>query len=324
MFWAFFHIMDIRRALAGSQGRAVFAHVASALNAILYFAGMAALFDQAYPEWKAGVTLVIGAGYLFTLWSTRDRADEVTRDRFALTAVLLLVIATLQQYSNFALAVLWSVEAAILAALGLSRKQVHVWATACGILVLAFFAFLQTNAALKYEPISDFLLLFNLRAATLLTLVASCAAIGLFFKHWPEKQKTVIPTVMHGSWLVLMFMLMTVEILDFFRTTMSAGLSDAELERLRNLQQLSVSGVWLLYSIVLLSVGLWRRQPWLRIAAMVLFGVTIVKAFFFDLSFLETLYRIVSFIGLGVILVAVSYFYQRYKTVLFEVKSTES
>jgi uncharacterized membrane protein len=46
---------------------------------------------------------------------------------------------------------------------------------------------------------------------------------------------------------------------------------------------------------------------------MLLFGMTIVKVFFVDLSELERGYRVVSFIGLGAILLAVSFLYQRYK-----------
>lgn len=56
----------------------------------------------------------------------------------------------------------------------------------------------------------------------------------------------------------------------------------------------------------------------LRIAAIVLFGVAILKIFIYDLSFLDTVYRIVSFIGLGVILLSVSYLYQRYRGLIFD------
>jgi uncharacterized membrane protein len=50
--------------------------------------------------------------------------------------------------------------------------------------------------------------------------------------------------------------------------------------------------------------------------AFALFGVSILKIFIYDLSFLDTLYRIFSFLGLGVILLAVSYLYQRYRGII--------
>jgi len=47
--------------------------------------------------------------------------------------------------------------------------------------------------------------------------------------------------------------------------------------------------------------------------ALLLLGLTIFKVFLFDLSSLEKLYRIISFIVLGAILLAVSFLYQRYR-----------
>ena len=63
---------------------------------------------------------------------------------------------------------------------------------------------------------------------------------------------------------------------------------------------------------------MWHRTQRLRIISIILFGVTILKIFIYDLSFLETLYRIFSFVGLGLILLATSYLYQRYRSVIFD------
>ena len=57
--------------------------------------------------------------------------------------------------------------------------------------------------------------------------------------------------------------------------------------------------------------------------ALLLFGVIIFKVFLIDLSSLERFYRIISFVVLGVILIAVSFLYQKYKDVLIGPKPTE-
>ncbi|MGB8509415.1 MAG: DUF2339 domain-containing protein, partial [Pyrinomonadaceae bacterium] len=49
----------------------------------------------------------------------------------------------------------------------------------------------------------------------------------------------------------------------------------------------------------------------LRLMALLLLAITTLKVFFIDLSSLDRVYRIVSFIVLGAILMAVSYLYQR-------------
>ena len=122
---------------------------------------------------------------------------------------------------------------------------------------------------------------------------------------------------------MLILVLLAGETRDYFEKSMGAmrltGATQArslELSRIENLEQLSLSGVWLLYSAVLMTAGIWRKLKGLRLISIVIFGITILKIFIYDHSSLETLYRIFSFIGLGVILLAVSYAYQRYKDII--------
>lgn len=56
----------------------------------------------------------------------------------------------------------------------------------------------------------------------------------------------------------------------------------------------------------------------MRFGSIGLFGFIILKIFVYDLSFPQGLYRSVSFAGLGMILLAVSYLYGRYHSLLLE------
>jgi uncharacterized membrane protein len=118
--------------------------------------------------------------------------------------------------------------------------------------------------------------------------------------------------------VILVLVLLTGETIDYFERQITLTNADhVALWHLNNLRQLSLSAVWLLYSVALMTLGFWRSLSSIRIIAFVLFGFTILKIFIYDLSYLETLYRIFSFIGLGLILIAVSYAYQRYKHIIF-------
>jgi len=89
---------------------------------------------------------------------------------------------------------------------------------------------------------------------------------------------------------------------------------DVSEERLRTLalaKQLSLSVVWGLYASGLLIAGRVRRLLLLRVMGLALLSLTILKVFIWDVSSLERIYRIISFIMLGAILLVVSYFYQR-------------
>ncbi len=61
----------------------------------------------------------------------------------------------------------------------------------------------------------------------------------------------------------------------------------------------------------LIALGVKRESALLRWQALVLFGLVVVKVFIYDSSFLERFYRIVSFAILGLVLLVVSFLYQR-------------
>jgi uncharacterized membrane protein len=76
-------------------------------------------------------------------------------------------------------------------------------------------------------------------------------------------------------------------------------------------ERFSYSAWFLLAGAALLVFGFRRRSALLRWQALVLLAVTICKVFLLDTSTLSQGYRIVSFLALGVLLLAVSFAYQR-------------
>jgi len=84
---------------------------------------------------------------------------------------------------------------------------------------------------------------------------------------------------------------------------------------------LALSAIWTALASTFLGVGLLRSYPPLRYVAMALFGLTVLKVFLVDLSSLGGLYRILGFIGVGLVLLAVSFLYQRGRA---REKATES
>jgi uncharacterized membrane protein len=78
-----------------------------------------------------------------------------------------------------------------------------------------------------------------------------------------------------------------------------------------------VSAAWALQAAGLVVLGLATRNPMRRILGFALFALTVGKIFFVDTASLEYVYRIVSFVATGLLLLVVGYFYQRYVPVLF-------
>lgn len=82
--------------------------------------------------------------------------------------------------------------------------------------------------------------------------------------------------------------------------------SDNALQR-----SLAISGFLMLYGAALLAAGFWRRSEFVRWQALVLLVFTIGKVFFYDVSGLSQGYRVASFLGLGALLMGISYAYQK-------------
>jgi uncharacterized membrane protein len=72
-----------------------------------------------------------------------------------------------------------------------------------------------------------------------------------------------------------------------------------------------LSLAWGLYGAASIAVGMLRRYAPLRIIGMVILAITSLKVFFYDLWELGGIYRVIGFISFGVLLVLVSYLYQR-------------
>lgn len=81
--------------------------------------------------------------------------------------------------------------------------------------------------------------------------------------------------------------------------------------------RVGLSIVWGLFALSLVIYGIRKKKKYIRMAAIVLFVVTILKLFVYDLAEAGTITKTVSFISLGAILLLVSYLYNRYKEILF-------
>lgn len=67
-----------------------------------------------------------------------------------------------------------------------------------------------------------------------------------------------------------------------------------------------------MYATLLVVLGITQRNAPIRMLGIVVFGLAVLKVFLFDLPSLERIWRILSFVCLGVILIGVSYLYHLY------------
>ncbi len=175
----------------------------------------------------------------------------------------------------------------------------------------------------NFRPIELYHPLFTYRFIALLLL-----ALGLFFQsRWTDQFKEPVfihklSDILRVGIVASIFILLTVEVRDYYCLKISQEspgydiMSRMYRKSWGNQQQLAISITWLTYSMLLMVIGIYRQRLNIRLVSIILFGLTIAKVFFYDLSYLDTIHRIVSFIGLGVILILVSFLYQKYKHII--------
>jgi uncharacterized membrane protein len=75
-------------------------------------------------------------------------------------------------------------------------------------------------------------------------------------------------------------------------------------------EQYAFSTVWLVFGIALLAVGFYLRSQPARLPALAVIGLTIAKVFIIDTASISGIYRALSVIGLGVVLLGIGWVYQ--------------
>lgn len=77
--------------------------------------------------------------------------------------------------------------------------------------------------------------------------------------------------------------------------------------------KLGLSILWGVYSLFLIGLGIWKKKKYLRIAGISLFGITLVKLFAYDIASLNTISKTIVFVSLGILLLIISFLYNKYK-----------
>jgi Predicted membrane protein (DUF2339) len=80
--------------------------------------------------------------------------------------------------------------------------------------------------------------------------------------------------------------------------------------------KLGLSILWGVYALAAIAMGIWKDKKHLRIGAIGLFGITLLKLFFYDISHLDTIAKTIVFVTLGLLLLLISFLYNKYKNLI--------
>ncbi len=235
----------------------------------------------------AAIAATAGAAFVAGRFVDQVRREwRIGLDVVALTGAAYLTAVALD---GAALAAAFAAEAVALAAIaGRTRDAVAAWGGG------AFLA-LALGHALAFEATPDALVtgVDDLAGAAL--ALGAAAAAAFFGMHVIGERQSRATLGATGAITLLYLASITVV------TAFEPG-DDA---------QLMLSGLWAISGLTALVSGLRRDNRALRLGSLTLLLVTIAKVFLYDLSALTSLYRVGSFIGLGLLLLVAAGIWQR-------------
>jgi uncharacterized membrane protein len=290
--------------------------ILSLLNAIVYFIQVFAMLEEYHHRWTAWFAVALAGIYLGVSQQLQGNVQPAPEQKKGSTLPLLhvalavgfLTIAVPLKLETHWITLGWLVEAGVLLYLGEKADSTLFRFLGFGALVLGLGRlFLIDNFQVTR-------LIFNYR---FLTYVAAIAVLGLI-ASWQGKSvnhRTFAALAVIGI-NILFLWAGSLEISDFYlrrgnEITNNFPQNFGLFQNLALARDFTYSAFWMAYGGLLMGLGFWKRSAFLRWQAMILIGITCVKVFVYDVSQLDKGYRVVSLIALGVILLAISYAYQR-------------
>ena len=282
----FYLVYDVVRATYPNSGMLGLVPAAFAIPSLLGLVALLRLTPKESPARNAQLALFGGAGLFFI--------------------TLIFPIQFDRQWITLG----WALEGAALCWLFHRVPQPGLRIAGIALLLISFARLVCNPAVLAYHP----------RAATpifnwyLYTygIVAICLFVAARLLAPPRNVvlNKNAPPLLNSLGTLLAFVLLNIEIADYFA---KPGAYDLTFQFSGNFaRDMSYSIAWALFALLLLIIGIRKRNKAARYASLGLLGFVLLKLFFHDLSQLQQLYRIAALIVVAIIAILASFLYQRF------------
>ena len=279
--------------------------VLAGMTAFVYYTVVMGLLNRGYVDvhapFTAGLGILSGA---LAVASARARRTEAAFVEAGI-ALVLCTVAVPMGTEGVAVGFVWTIEAALLLFAGHAYKLQPIRLIGLGLLgvALADTVSFEFGFGADYRPER---LLFSFASLMLATQIAALYLAAVVTGKHAEKDLGVIAwitaNVLTIAWLSWEMHAYLLPRLDTHR-----GLQ---------LESLAYTGILGVYAGVLLTIGVVFRLRGARAFALGVFALTIAKMVTADIWILPTEYRTIGFIGIGVVLLACSLLYHRFREML--------
>ncbi len=285
-----------------------------ALSGLLHF-GLIFDLKSIYPQMQNGlVPAAFIIPFAFGVWFLIKKRGVIPASGDARlawqggAALLFLSLIFPIQFDREWITLGWAVEGLSLLALFRTVPNKGLRVVGTGMLSLAFVRLALNPAIFEYHRRTPVRIWNWYLYAYGLTSLCLFGGAHLLRNYRETLFARVAPRYLYTLGTILTFLLLNIEIADFFSIGPTLVFSFSG----NFARDMSYSIAWALFAFVLLLVGMKKNMRFVRYAGLALLLVTLVKLFLHDLGYLSQLYRIGAFIGVALILIVASFVYQRF------------
>ena len=265
-------------------------------------------FGQA-SQTSLATSLFVFYGLLFYTFRAGNKAESKLSAAFFGLAVLFFTLSLAIRFEGYLMTIAWTCEAIVLMWLGSRFSAVEARRASAIVFSLAVLHWIGIVAPREVD-INGFIPLLNRRGLSCAILIVALVLSARLNRRKNSERESGAEKQLNNAFVI------AANVLAVTLLSLDASAYFARGERIENASQslagqLALSIVWTIYGGALLFAGVWRGNRLLRLLALGLLGLTIFKVFVFDLAALNRFYRIISFVVLGAILLAVSFIYQQ-------------
>jgi len=260
------------------------------LNPFLYYFVLWFITYRINPYIAGTLALILATFYYYAGSRTEENESLDVAWAFTSLAVFFLAIAVPVFFKTNWSTCAWAIEGTVILSLGRKEK------------VLITFPVVLLGIAVFKMFFIDYLFieLFPFFVNSVIVIICVFLSAKFLSKIAGDENKGLVGGLsILGLFLVFWFTLTGTD--KFFD----------KFGHLSEIKSLVVSVLWGVYALVLFIVGITKESSPARIAGFLMASLTIIKVFFYDLSYLETTYRVLSLVVLGVILLIISFVYQK-------------
>ncbi len=259
------------------------------INPFLYYFVLWFVTYKINPYIAGTLALALSAFYYYEGSRSEKKNTLELAWSFTSLAIFFLTIAIPVFFKTNWSTCAWAVEGTVILSLGRKEKVLKILSLV--LLGIAVFKML----IIDYFILETFPFFFN----SIITIASVLLCAKFNSKAEDENKELTTGLSILGGGLLFIFTITGTN--KFFE----------EFSHLDEMQSLVYSILWGVYSLVLFIMGIARDNHNIKRAGFGIALLTILKVFFVDLSSLETIYRILSLVVLGIILLTISFIYQK-------------